>query len=109
VRGVEDSVLLEQVVNNCLLLPGGRAAQAHTGPSGSGPVALTIIEELHPAVEAADPLFRNQSQRQERSLPAWSRSLHDMLFGSEVCLRGLRTQHVGTVGQACVVSVRPRG
>src|ERR1700681_2549260 len=29
----------------------GRPAQAHAGPSGSGPVTLTLIEELHPVVE----------------------------------------------------------
>jgi hypothetical protein len=29
----------------------GKPAQAHAGPSGSGPVTLTVIEELHPVVE----------------------------------------------------------
>jgi hypothetical protein len=29
----------------------GRPAQAHSGPSGSGPVMLTLIEELHPVDE----------------------------------------------------------
>jgi hypothetical protein len=29
----------------------GRPAQAHAGPSGSGPVTVNLIEELHPVVE----------------------------------------------------------
>ena len=29
----------------------GKPAQAHAGPSGSGPMTLNLIEELHPVVE----------------------------------------------------------
>jgi hypothetical protein len=29
----------------------GRPAQAHAGPSGSGPVTVNLIEELHPVEE----------------------------------------------------------
>jgi hypothetical protein len=29
----------------------GRPAQAHADPGGSGPVTLTLIEELHPVVK----------------------------------------------------------